>query len=258
MSLVFSINDKKQKTVTTKNMDQLFLSIQGSYQDFELALFKNQKILSTVSQTSVKASSVLTSEIETLLKKNDASLDDIKFITVDQGPGAFTSLRVTITVVNAIAFAKKILLVGVDGLEALAHETFLEIKKESFKTIPAILVSMLNAYNKEVYFAIHKIKNNKLELATEKSYKNIDLLLKELSDSYSNEIILFTGNGSELYKEKIQETITEKSVFLKKTISVCSAQNIGLMALKQWNNKENIQTSLYPLYLKSQKFVTKK
>ena len=242
--------------MTIKNKRLLFISIQGSFQNFEISLFDNKNILASIQKKAVRASSILIPEIENLLKKHGLSLEDISFIAIDQGPGAFTSLRVTITLANALAFAQNIPLVGVDGLEALAQETIDSVATKEFEVQPTLLVSLLNAYNKEVYFAIHKITNGLI--AIEKNYKNIDLLLRELSEKYVSESILFAGNAVDLYQDKIQETFKNKSIILEKSIDVCSSEKIGEMGLEQWNKKENVQKSLYPLYLKSQKFATRK
>ncbi len=46
------------------------------------------------------------------LKKNKINLDDIQKIFVNQGPGKFSSLRISISVAKAISLSKNIPLVG--------------------------------------------------------------------------------------------------------------------------------------------------
>ena len=46
------------------------------------------------------------------LKKNNTNLDDIKKIFVNQGPGKFSSLRISISVAKAIALVKNTDLIG--------------------------------------------------------------------------------------------------------------------------------------------------
>ena len=48
------------------------------------------------------------------LKKNKINLDDVKKIFVNQGPGKFSSLRISISVAKAISLAKNITLIGFD------------------------------------------------------------------------------------------------------------------------------------------------
>lgn len=66
-------------------------------------------------------------EIEDLLKNNEQSWADLEGVVVFAGPGSFTGLRIGITVANAIAFERKIKVVGaggddwfVDGIKNLA------------------------------------------------------------------------------------------------------------------------------------------
>ena len=46
------------------------------------------------------------------LKKNKINLDDVQKIFVNQGPGKFSSLRISISVAKAICLAKNINLIG--------------------------------------------------------------------------------------------------------------------------------------------------
>jgi tRNA threonylcarbamoyladenosine biosynthesis protein TsaB len=205
-----------------------YIAIQGSYTKLQLALFKGDFCLEQIEEVNKKASSLLIPLIKKMLDQQKMTLDNIDFIATDQGPGAFTSLRVTISTINGISFAKHIPLIGIDGLQALLQET---------NAIP-----LLNAYNNEVYYAL----NNK------KSYKKIDALLDDLQ-MLRQQKIMVCGNGAILHKNIILEKLKDKKIsFLEQ--SVCSTQQIATMALQRWHNKKNLQKKLYPLYLKSQHF----
>ena len=52
------------------------------------------------------------SHLLSFLKKNKINLDDIKKIFVNQGPGKFSSLRISISVAKAISLSKNIELIG--------------------------------------------------------------------------------------------------------------------------------------------------
>jgi tRNA threonylcarbamoyladenosine biosynthesis protein TsaB len=235
----------------------IFISIQGSYTDLELALFKGSSLIQQIKETNQKASSLLIPIIEETLKQNSIKFSDLNFICADQGPGAFTSLRVTISTINGLSFAQKIPLIGIDGLDAISQETCDIFFEKSAKEAPTLLISLLNAYNNEVYFSISRIlDNNGLELTSiinpAKGYKKIDILLDELSKKFSDTKILFTGNGAHLHKELILQAFKENALFFPAL--VCTTKQIAKMALENWNKKENLSFKLYPLYLKSQNF----
>lgn len=60
-------------------------------------------------------SETLLHKIEALLERRGARLKDLKGLIVYQGPGSFTGLRISITVVNSLAYALQIPVVGAGG-----------------------------------------------------------------------------------------------------------------------------------------------
>lgn len=237
-----------------------FLSIQGSYTDLEIALFRNFSCLSQIKEINKKASSLLIPYIKQILKENSLTLSALNFISADQGPGAFTSLRVTISTINGISFAQKIPLIGIDGLDALSLETLTDFLEKKPQEKPDVLISLLNAYNNDVYFAINRISENQtLELTNicdpAKGYKKVDMLLDEIKKKFGDEKILFTGNGAQAHKDLIQKNLGKSAIF--SSLQACSTKQIAKIALEFWNKKENLNNKLYPLYLKSQTFAVR-
>lgn len=237
-----------------------FLSVQGSYTDLEIALFKNSLCLSKIKEINKKASSLLIPYIEQILKENSLTISDLHFIATDQGPGAFTSLRVTISTINGISFAKKIPLIGLDGLDALSFEALTDFLEKKPHENPEILIGLLNAYNDDVYFAINRIiDNQKLEPTAlcnpAKGYKKIDILIDEIKKKFGGEKILFAGNGTQVHKNLIQESLGKSAIF--SSLQTCSTKQIAKMAFELWDKKENLSNKLYPLYLKSQTFAVR-
>lgn len=223
-----------------------YVGLQGSYKSFEVALFQNEMLVQTISGDGVQASSQLLVFFQKLLQDNKKKFSDLQFIAVDHGPGAFTSLRVIIATVNALAFETGVALVGVDGLDALAQETVSLIpNKREPKNL--VLVSLLNAYNNEVYFAVRD----------QKGYKKIDVLLAELKRKFTDKKFLFTGNGATLHKKLIFDVFGDRVVEPYVPLPFCSAQQVGIMGFMSWKEKKNIFSELKPLYLKAQTFAVR-
>lgn len=232
-----STNDKRPNTGTIK-----FLSFQGSYKTFEVALFSDDTCIKHLTFSNKKASSILIPTLQKLLVEHSLSIRDIDFIALDQGPGAFTSLRVTITTANAISFATKTPLIGIDGLVALAHET---------KCSTENLVVLLNAFHNDVYYTAYSVKEG-LHQTMPQNYKNIETLLQTLQEKRSV-TVTFVGNGATAFENEIKK-VFRGAVILD--TPVASAKQIGFMALEKWNKKE-VCYKLSPLYLKTQKFKPK-
>lgn len=216
----------------------IFISIQGSYSSLDVSLYKGSKLLNSFKEDNLRASSLLLPKLENLLKSNSLDINKLNFIAVNQGPGAFTSLRVIITVVNAFAYAIKMPLIGIDGLDALYEQTQII---DNSKDIAVIL----NAYNNDVYFAYKK--NGKLK----KGYKKIDLLIAELKDLFKDREIFFSGNAFGLHKDLIEKKLNVSY----SNLEISTSKQIAQMALDIFlKNNKDVSFKLTPLYLKSQNF----
>ena len=67
------------------------------------------------------------------LKKNKTKLDDVKRIFVNQGPGKFSGVRISISVAKAISLAKNITLIGFESkvLENGNYSKLLELHEKN-------------------------------------------------------------------------------------------------------------------------------
>ncbi|MFH0898679.1 MAG: tRNA (adenosine(37)-N6)-threonylcarbamoyltransferase complex dimerization subunit type 1 TsaB [bacterium] len=229
-----------------------FIGIQGSYSQLELALFEEQRCIQTFASQDTKASSHIIPYLDTLLKNHSRTLSDLSFIAVDKGPGAFTSLRVVIATVNGIAFARKIPLIGIDGLDALYEQTKTKIDSFGFKQKPDVIACLLNAYNDDVYFLI------KSSDKTIKACKKVDVFLEELSSNFSGKDILFTGNAVQLHIQKIQEVFGAHALIPASVDLVASAVQIGTMGYREWQQNKDYAFEITPNYIKTQYFAIKK
>jgi tRNA threonylcarbamoyl adenosine modification protein YeaZ len=254
MHLVSSTNDKKQKTEN----ETAFVSIQSSYQELEIALYRNTTCIEKRAEKSIRASSQLIPLFDSLLKQNNYTLSDLSFLAIDQGPGAFTSLRVAISTANAIGFASRLPLIGIDGLDALAQQTIQHYASTFSNENPSLLVILLNAYSNDVYYAIYSVDTNRnLTLVQPKTNKKIDLVLKYLNQKYHKQPILFVGNGTVLHEKQIKK-VFDKSIIPQPVLQVSSVDQIALMGLERWKKMETPCYKIQPLYLKTQTFAVRK
>ncbi len=234
-------------------MSYIFLALQGSYSSTSITLFRNNEEILTLGGESIRASSQLVPELDQLLKKTGHTLSDIQFMAVEQGPGAFTSLRVAITTANAIGFATNIPLVGIDGLHALAHEAAQSLcPSETTHIVP-----ILNAYNDEVYYGIYPLIGTECGQALEHGYEKVSALRQKLVSQPAIKPFVL-GNGTILHHEFFKQAFGENQVLTNKKHMQSSIQNIARMGLAAWkSNHEQGEKKLTPLYLKTQTFATR-
>lgn len=242
-----------------------FISIHGTYNKLDIALFQDQECLDSITKLDSKASSSLLPLLDSLLKKHNLSLTDLSFIVVDKGPGAFTSLRVTIATVNGIAFNNKIPLIGISGLEALTREVLdsnaatknLGSQDSGIQNI----VTLLNAYNNDAYFLVSKTDTQNISDPTQtfqnQGCQNIDILLDDIKLKFKDQKILFCGQGSQLYKTNIEHMFADQAIILDEPL-LASAKAIGQIGYECWLKKENLESQITPLYLKTQYFAIRK
>lgn len=213
-----------------------FLAIQSTYQGVECALFSGTNCLKIKTVDKFQATEQTILLIKTLLTELDLTLKQLAFIAVNQGPAPFTTLRVVLSTVNGVSFATHIPLIGVDGL----HAMILEYGTKHAKTI-----ALLNAFSNDVYYAISCPHND-----IQSGYANIDALLENLCGRPLTGPLYFIGNGTKLYENNIKMKCANNTILETKNTLFTSIQQIGKMALKQWNQQRESIYKLSPLYLK--------
>lgn len=221
---------QKQKITPTT-----YLVLQNTYDCIEVALYKDLEILEKKVVDKFSASKNLIPEIDSILKRNNLTIENLSFIGVNEGPGPFTTLRIVISTANALNYATNIPLIGINGLDAI-------IKEYQNVTWPVTAV-LLNAFNKDVYYAIQY--NEKIEIG----WKNIDEFLLYLKDKFKESKIRFIGNGVNLYKDNIQKIFTQ-NILLEENISQPSIEQIAKMVYQKWIESKEITNQILPLYLK--------
>jgi tRNA threonylcarbamoyl adenosine modification protein YeaZ len=92
----------------------LILGINTSGGNSEIALVSNEGILLENSwESNSNESELLLPRIKDLMSDAKAGFEDLDKVLVIQGPGPFTALRVSIAVINAIAYAQSIPVIAV-------------------------------------------------------------------------------------------------------------------------------------------------
>lgn len=235
-------------------LKNFFVSIQATYAHVNIALFSQGSSIDTIVQDDIRASSHLVMHLDTLLQRNNLTLSDIAFIAMDKGPGAFTSLRVAIATINGIAFACRIPVIGIDGLDALSFQALGIMQQKNTLPHTYIIVALLNAYNNDVYYAVTQISGGQSELL-EKGCQNSGQLFAQLGQRHTNTPILFTGNGTPLHQTLITQLFGQQLLDDPLPLATCSAQSIGVLADKQFLADQSILShKIEPNYIKSQHF----
>ena len=202
-----------------------------------MALFKDAKPIATIQIDKIIASKECIPALQKLLADHQLTLKDLSFIGANQGPGPFTTLRVVIATINGLSFAEKIPLIGINALEALLTEYADQLYTTK--------VALLNAFGNDLYYGIHT--NGNFEATGCTAAQSV---LLEIAQKCPQNNILFLGNGISKCDAQIKSTFANRAVFLTPNPQTASINQIGFMALQQWNAQQNISYELRPLYYK--------
>jgi tRNA threonylcarbamoyl adenosine modification protein YeaZ len=228
------------------NTAPLYLVLHTNYTSVYIAIFKGNSLIDSRQEDNKRSSRNLIPLLNMMLESYGYTLHDCQFIAANQGPAPFTTLRVVLASANGLAFATRLPLVGVDGLQTFAQE----YSNSRYD----YTVALLNAFSNDVYFAIHDNNTNKTIRGCTSISSFIEDYLKSMPNSASYQLI---GNGVELHLDRLQLQVLGSRVIADPNPGFCSLEAIAQQALKQWNQQENLSSQLLPLYLKEYSTSTK-
>jgi len=109
----------------------LLLCLNTASKQSAIALLEKDRILAETAWISdANESEKLLPGLEQLLTDSEKTWDDLTHIAVVEGPGGYTSLRVGITMANAIAWVKKIPMFSVSVFEVWENRLPKNVRKE--------------------------------------------------------------------------------------------------------------------------------
>ncbi len=187
-------------------------------------------------------SEVLLNLIQEVLVNANLTIKDIDEYAISNGPGSFTGLRVSAATTKAFAYKENANIYEVCTLDSLAYNALSEVSDIN----KAIIVPIIDARRKQVYYGIYELENNNLNLVSE--YDCIDFVdvIKELSN-FKNTDVYFVGDGVEIFKDEI----------LQNGYKILSDENVNAKAsslkygIKE-ENKRNFRNSKLFYFKQSQ------
>ncbi len=171
------------------------------------------------------------------LKQADLKIEDIDAFCVNTGPGSFTGIRIGVSAVKGLALCDNKPCAGISTLESLAY---------NFTDSDCIVCAVMDARCNQVYTALFKCLDNRIERLCEDKAVMINELADELSKIEST--VYLAGDGAELCYKSFDGNLSNV---------ILSAENRRFqraygVALAAVNNK-NLFTdsaSLVPVYLR--------
>lgn len=159
--------------------------------------------------------------IEEIMKNINLDIEDIDLYVVALGPGSFTGLRIGVATMKAFAHLFNKPIIGINTMEGLAYNLPFE----------DTVVPMIDARRNRVYTGIYSQKSGELVEEMPVDAVDIDELIEILKDK---ENLTVNGNGSILYREKLEKELGDKIKFAKIGQNSPRAVSIAELGLKKF------------------------
>lgn len=184
----------------------------------------------------------LMTEIEHCLKQSSLKISDIDAFAVAIGPGSFTGLRIGLSTVKGLSYATGKPIASVPTLDALAS---------NFPYSGYPVCTMLDARKKEVYAALFKWEDDNFKKLINETSVNPEEFMRNVLLRGEYDKIIFAGEGTVIYKNKIIEVMGEKAIFASPEKTVPSPANVASIGLKKALLKEFSEpVTLIPIYIR--------
>ncbi len=135
--------------------------------------------------------------LDALLRESGLAIEAVDGFAVAAGPGSFTGLRIGISTMEGLAFATGRPIAGVSTLEATAFH---------YRDRSRLVAPFLDARRGEVYAALYRASDERLDVVVEPACLPPDAFLARLAGRDA-ETILIAGSGADLHRQAILRTL---------------------------------------------------
>jgi tRNA threonylcarbamoyladenosine biosynthesis protein TsaB len=184
----------------------------------------------------------ITRLIEQAFDETGLKPKELSAVSVSQGPGSYTALRVGLSTAKGICFSLALPLIAVDTLKSLALASVLPEDDPGMVYLP-----MIDARRMEVYAASYNKEGKRLQ--------EVSSVILE-PDSFQNwtnngNALVFCGNGA----AKFKEIVNYKTVYFRK--AHCAARHLIHTAWEQYEAKQFEDPAYFsPNYVKAPHITT--
>jgi len=178
--------------------------------------------------------------IQSLLEKVNLCAKDMDAFSASIGPGSFTGLRIGVTTVKAMAFVAGKPVISIYTLDALAY---------NLPMSSALICPIIDARNKQVFTAIYRFVNGKLERLTDYLGIHINELV-DIIRPMEGEIVLL-GDACGMHKDYFEAELGERLRIAPPNIALAKASSVAVLARDAFlDGKLESCYDMVPFYLR--------
>lgn len=194
------------------------------------AALMNEKIMvaQTVINQNKTHSQIMMPQIENMFRAAEVDPKAVDAFAAAVGPGSFTGVRIGVATAKALAQAAGKPCVAVSTLEALAYGS---------KFFDGIVAPILDARRDQVYNALFQ-GGKSLDRLCEDRALALEYLLAELKAM--NKKVLFMGDATLVFEEKIKEELGDCAYFAPKMTNLNLAGAVAEIGLEKLEKNETV------------------
>ncbi|MDO5294295.1 MAG: tRNA (adenosine(37)-N6)-threonylcarbamoyltransferase complex dimerization subunit type 1 TsaB [bacterium] len=157
--------------------------------------------------------------LDEIVKMTDTKLEEIDAIAVSSGPGSFTGLRIGSATAKGLGLALNKPIIGVPTVDALAYNLY---------ATDAVICPIMDARRSQVYTGLYEFVDNQFVVMEQQKVATIAELLEELQPMKRK--VIFLGDGVEVHKEQIKETLGSLCSFAPAHVAKQRAGAVAMLA----------------------------
>lgn len=221
----------------------LILNLESSTDICSVSLSENGRLIGLAeSDEGQNHARLLSVFADRLMKEAGLPFSQLNAVSVSEGPGSYTGLRIGVSLAKGLCYANQIPLIAVSPLKAMSRFVASGLEKYGLeKTGNLVFCPMIDARRMEVYTALYDEQTREIEPV---SAKIIDS--QAFGEYLRDHQLVFFGNGS----FKCKAEIKHQNAFFIDGIKT-SAQFMCSLAHEAYENKQFVDVAYFePFYLK--------
>lgn len=184
--------------------------------------------------------------LDEIVKMVELDLSEIDAIAVAKGPGSFTGLRIGSATAKGIGLALKKPIIPIPTVDGIAYNLY---------GTNRLICPLMDARRNQVYTGIYTFQQEKLKVIAEQKAVAIEEIVKELNqlskENLESKEVIFLGDGVDVYKEIINETMQMPYSFAPAHVARQRAGAVGMLAFQYWKERKTEEAKQHqPEYLR--------
>ena len=173
------------------------LAIDSSTPIASVALLIGEQCISKQCVEIRQHAKVMLPMIECVLAEAELSLHQLDVLAYSRGPGSFTGVRISASIIQGLAFGTELPVVGISSLKAIAWLGYEKHQKNN-------IIACIDARMNELYWAKYSVNQGKVLSVNEEHVGPVDTISDSIAATGKDFIVV--GSGLENYKNELLKT----------------------------------------------------